>query len=235
MTPIDIAAFAVFALLWLGYEPARRLATRGGGINDDMGVIRAAWMRRMLARPVRIADSALLGHLLNSASFFASSNLLIIAAATGLVFGAGAPDRLGGLSLVQAGPVWLMEAKIGLVILTLVRGLLDFIWAIRQINYILAVFGAAPEAGEKPDGAEAYLRAATGVLNPAMSAFNRGVRAYYFALAAAAWVISPWALAIASAGTFALIVWRQTASEAAGALHAARVILEAETETQTRR
>ena len=47
----------------------------------------------MTGREVRLMDGQLLGHALNSASFFASSNLLLIAAAAGALFGGDATFR----------------------------------------------------------------------------------------------------------------------------------------------
>ena len=66
-------------MLWFFYEPlitafAKR---RNGVLNTDMAVLRGAWMTRMVGRESRLLDSQILGHALNSASFFASSNLLL--------------------------------------------------------------------------------------------------------------------------------------------------------------
>lgn len=225
MTPIDIAAAIVFALCWLFYEALlRRVSGARGSINRDMEHIRVVWMRRMAARENRIADSSLVGHLLNSASFFASTNLLIIAATTGVLFGGEAMLRnLREIAIFGQAPNWLIEVKIGLVVVTLTRGLLDFIWGIRQLNYCVALIGAAPNPGD-PEG-PAYADAVGAVLTPALSAFNRGVRAYYFALAAAAWLVSPWAMGIGAIAAFALLARRQIASHAAHGVRAARKVI----------
>ncbi len=223
MSPIDIAAAAIFALCWVFYEPLlERVSSGHGGINRDMIVLREAWIRQMLGRENRIMDTNLLGHLLSSASFFASTNLLIIAAAAGLLFGGETMlDSLRGLDLFASAPNWLMEAKIGLVMITLTRGLLDFIWSIRQLNYCVALFGAAPDHTLKAES-ERFVAAASDVLNPALQEFNKGVRAYYFALAAAAWLVSPYAMAAAAVWAFFLLARRQTASQAAGGIRAAK-------------
>ena len=52
-----------------------------------MTVIRRRWMTEMAVREVALLDGQLLGHAINSASFFASSNLILIAAAAGVLFG----------------------------------------------------------------------------------------------------------------------------------------------------
>jgi uncharacterized membrane protein len=229
MHPFDIAAALIFALCWLSYEPVlSRLAGARGAINLDMAPVREAWVRRMLARDVRIMDTNLLGHMLNSASFFASTNLLIIAAASGVLFGGQAMlSGIVGLAIVAPAPAWLLEVKIALVVVMLSRGLLDFIWAIRQLNYCLALLGAAPERADSARH-EAFAEAMVSVLHPAFDSFNKGVRAYYFALAAGAWIVSPWAMALGVAAAYVLLMRRQTSSPAARGLRAARRVLQTE-------
>ena len=145
MSPFDIAALALFLIAWLFYQPIlKRLGRRGGMINTDMTVVRRRWMANMAARENRFLDSQLMGHLLNSASFFASANLIVIAAAAGALFKSADTYRtVAHLTVTETGPRWLFEAKLALVVATLARGLLDFIWAIRQMNYTLAAIGAA--------------------------------------------------------------------------------------------
>lgn len=225
MTPWDWIAVAVFAVCWLGYEPVLRgLSRRTGAITSDMELVRGAWMRAMVKRDIRLLDSQLMGHAINSASFFASANLILIAAVAGAIFGDSAvsPD-VTGLG-IQASPERL-EIKLALVTVCLARGLLDFIWSIRQQNYCLALIGAAPEdAG--PRG-QAFADAAAEVLNPALTAFSRGVRGYYFALAAAAWLYGPMWLGAATLAATALLVWRQSRSPAAEGIRKTRALLEA--------
>ncbi|CAN5169606.1 hypothetical protein BH09PSE1_BH09PSE1_13810 [soil metagenome] len=72
MTPYDWLALALFFLCWLGYDPLLRvIAHRSGALNEDMLTIRHAWMSAMTRREIRLLDSQLLGHSINSASFFA--------------------------------------------------------------------------------------------------------------------------------------------------------------------
>ena len=223
---VDIFALALFAVVWLAYEPILKLLSRGSAINTDMTVLRAAWMRRMAGRENRFIDSQLMGHAINSASFFASSNLILIAAVGGALFsGDSAWSQIERLGLVEAGPRILFEVKLGLVMVTLARGLLAFIWAIRQMNYTLAAIGAAPETASEADR-RAWGEAAGDLLNPALSSFNAGVRGYYFALAAAAWLLGPWALIIATAGATGLLLWRQRRSRAADAVRRLRTLAE---------
>lgn len=228
MTWVDWLGLALFFLCWLGYDPLLRLlAHRSGSLNTDMLTVRHAWMTAMTHREMRLLDSQLLGHSINSSSFFASSNLLLIAGVASILF--GGDQALKGFAAVgaEAVPIRLLEAKLGLILLCLARGLLDFIWSIRQMNYALALIGAAPEIHSEADRA-AFGAATAEVLNPALAAFSQGVRGYYFALAAASWLFGPLWLCAGVISAFALLVWRQSGSPAARAIRTARRLLEVE-------
>jgi uncharacterized membrane protein len=224
----NLAALSIFIVCWLGYEPLLKGLARhqGGVINTDMTVIRTAWMRNMAVRENRFFDSQLLGHSLSSASFFASSNLILIAATAGALFGGERTFRsASSLVVIQTSSRLLFEGQLALVLFALARGLLDFMWAIRQMNYCLAAFGAAP-VGAPPEDERRYGDIAARLLNPALSSFNHGVRSYYFALAAAAWVFGPWPCIAVTLGATALLLWRQRRSRAALAVADLRVFLE---------
>lgn len=224
MTFLDGAALALFFVCWLGYGPLLGLIGRkSGSLNDDMLHVRRIWMQAMTRREMRLVDSQLLGHSINSASFFASTNLLLIAAVAGILF--GGESRLQGFAAVGAEdvPLRMLEGKLALVLICLARGFLDFIWALRQLNYTLALIGAAPE-DERENAA--FGEAAANLINPALASFSQGVRGYYFALAAAAWLFGPLWLGAGVFSAFALLLWRQEASPAARAIRAARRLLE---------
>ena len=116
MTWIDWAALALFFICWLGYGPILSFISRkGGSLNDDMTHVRAMWMRSMTHREMKLIDSQLMGHSINSASFFASTNLLLIAAVAGILF--GGESALQGFAAVGAEnvPTRILEAKLALV------------------------------------------------------------------------------------------------------------------------
>jgi uncharacterized membrane protein len=228
LSPLNFAALAFFVICWLGYQPILRTLAhhRGGVINTDMTVIRTAWMRNMSARDNRFMDGQLLGHALSSASFFASSNLILIAAiASGLFGGERTFRSASSLVVLQTSSRLLFEGQLALVLVTLARGLLDFMWSIRQMNYCLAAFGASPLVAT-PEQQSRYGDIAARLLNPALSSFNQGVRAYYFALAAAAWLFGPVACIGVTTGAMALLLWRQRRSRAALAIADLRKLLE---------
>ena len=231
MTPLDLLALTVFAVAWLFYEPLLKRLSRRARLNSDMTVVRTAWMTRMTGSDMRLMDGQLMGHALNSASFFASASLIVIAACAGVLFGGEMAWRnLASVPFLAPAPRGLFEFKLALVVVALVRGLLDVMWSIRQLNYCLAAIGAAPDQpaeGERRD-LSAWGRAIAAVLNPALSSFNAGVRGYYFALAAGAWLAGPVAFGVATLGAVALLVWRQTGSKAARGVAAIRSLIEQE-------
>lgn len=224
----NLAALAVFVLAWAFYHPLLTIfgKRRGGVVNTDLTVVRSAWMTQFAGREVRLMDSQLLGHALNSASFFASSNLLLIAAAAGAMFGGEKTfESVSALQLVRTSSRLMFELQLALVVIALARGLLDFIWSIRQINYCLAAMGAVPEPLPEADRAR-FGAVLARLINPALGSFSSGVRGYYFALAAAAWLFGPWAFMVATLGATGLMLWRQLDSPAARAIHDFRELLE---------
>ena len=224
----DLAALVLFIVAWLGYEPMVKRLSRGrGALSRDMDVVRAGWMRTMVCRhDTRLLDANLMGHTINSASFFASANLILIAAAAGALFGGTeAISGLASLDITKPAPQWLFELKLALVVLALARGLLDFIWAIRQMNYWLAAVGAVPDPTPEAERAR-WGDALADLLNPALTSFSAGARAYYFALAAAAWLLGPLPFAMATVAAAALLAWRQSKSRSALALRRVRALLD---------
>ena len=229
LSSLNMAALGLFAVCWVLYQPVLTLLARrgGGSINTDLTVVRAAWMRNMARRENRFMDGQLLAQSLNSASFFASSNLLLIAATAGALFGGQSTFKnVSSLVVIQTSSRLLFEGQMALVLVTLARGLLDFIWAIRQMNYCLAAIGAVPDRIDDATH-HAFGDIAARLLNPAMHSFNSGVRGYYFALAAAAWLFGPIAFMATTVGAVSLLTWRQRRSPAAAAIAELRQLLDA--------
>ncbi|HEY3949478.1 DUF599 family protein [Phenylobacterium sp.] len=232
LSPLNAAALAFFMVCWLFYQPLLNLLSRRGRavINTDLTVVRGAWMHNMTRRESRLLDGQLLAQTLSSSSFFASSNLILIAAAASVLFGGQTSFRnVSSLVVVKTSSRVLFEAQIALVLLTLARGLLDFIWGIRQLNYVLAAIGATPEGADDATH-HAFGDVAGRLLNPALHSVNSGVRGYYFALAAAAWLFGPVTFLAATAGAVSLLIWRQRRSSAAGAIADLRRLLETTSE-----
>jgi uncharacterized membrane protein len=217
---IDSILVLFFLLFWLGYEPLLGLTGHPANrLRRDMGTIRQAWIHTLLGRDNRLLDSNLIGHTVQSAGFFASANLLLLAAMGGAIFTGGLPvSTLESLG-VETASNHLLTIKLLLIMACLTRGLLDFIWALRQINYTAAAIGAVPEVLDD-QARQTFSQALGHILESSMSSFSQGVRSYYFALAAASWLIGPWAFLLGTLGMIGLLMWRQTHSSSARGLKA---------------
>lgn len=229
MSALDWLAFALFLFCWLMIEPIlARTPFRGKGMAADMEIVRAGWMQSLLRRDTFLVDAQMIGHTINSASFFGSANLLIIVGVGGSLFAKtdlSEPFR-SAVPFVSDDPAWLFQLKVLLVLATLLRGLSEFIWAVRQLNYCLAAVGASPVRDTTQN--EAWAHALSLVVNPAMRSFSKGVRSYYFSLAAALWLFGPVPLIVGSLLSTLLLLFRQSRSDTARGIREVRKLLEQE-------
>jgi len=211
INPIDILAIFWFVLCWAGYTwgADHRGPRQSRGLSQATATHREIWMRRMLERENRIVDSTLVGNLMRSVSFFASTTTLIIG---GLVAALGAAEQ--AISVVReipfAAPVspLLWKVKSLLLILIFVYAFFKFTWSTRQFNYCNILIGAAPMVISDADEVEEYACRTARLLALAGENFNRGLRAYYFGLAVLSWFINPW-LFMAVSGWVVLVLYRR--------------------------
>ncbi len=217
LTPLDRVALAYFVVTWLGYGTALGFIA-GRGITTRMHQVRRVWMLRMLERENRITDSSLIGHTVHSATFFASTTMVALAAMLGTL---GAFDRsyaaLDTLDFTVRTSRALAEMKVLLLLAVFAHTFLKLSWALRQLNYCLALIGAAPirpGAGERDEIATEL----ASVLSLAIGSFNAGVRGYMFALAALSWLLGPAAFLVVTTGIVVMLGWRQFGSATAGAI-----------------
>lgn len=198
LSTLDVAALVVFFACWAGYtavvDRVPRIQRRS--VIAAMDEHRRRWMIALLNRENRISDTAIIGNLMNSTGFLANTSIFILA---GLVALLGSPDLgrrvLAALPFAEA-PVsdiaW--EMRIALLVLIFVRAFFELTWALRQFNYCSIVIGGIGMGADFTPQAEMAAK----VANRAARHFNTGLRAYYFGLAALAWIIHPVALIIAS-------------------------------------
>ena len=205
----DLIAPIWFFAAWLGYTA---FADRGHDVhnlNSAMSDYRRLWMRRMLDRDVRMVDTQILGNLMRSMSFFASTTMFIIA---GLVAVLGARDKamevLRELPFTVESSTVLWDLKVLLLISVFVYAFFKFTWAFRHYNYCLILVGAVPAPDRLDDDCERIAERAARIANSTGRHFNRGIRAYYFGLAALGWFLHPWIFMALSAWVV-LVIYRR--------------------------
>lgn len=221
---VDLIALVWFLAAWLGYSFVIEATPRGKrGLNGLMHRYRSLWMQRMLARDTRMMDGQVIASLQNGTAFFASTSLLALGGAVTL-FRSG-EDMLTIVAALPFGAAvghieWELKV-IGLMII-FVYAFFKFAWSYRLYNYVAIMVGAAPPASEHqlPEAQE-YARITAEVITDAGRHFNRGQRAFFFALGYLGWFIGPVPLIATTAGILVVMWRRQFASQSSAAVGSA--------------
>ncbi len=135
---IDFMALAWFAVCWFGYGwYADRTSGKRKGLVNVVHGYRLQWMATMLQRENRIMDSSLIGNLVSSVSFFASTTIYIIAGILALM---GTTDRVisvaSTLSFFRPETKSMWELKLLLLLAIFVYAYFKFTWSLRQFNLL---------------------------------------------------------------------------------------------------
>ena len=220
LSPWDWLALAFFFVAWIGYAQfARRRSTVKPSLLAASNRVRRQWMLQATFRDVRVIDGVVVQSLSASPSFFASTSLLIIG---GLLAALGASEQAGALfkelPFAARTSTLVLDMKLVLLAGVFVYAFFRFTWALRLYSMGALLVAAAPDHEVYARGDEAererFADRAGGVVGLAAEAFNDGLRAYYFAFAAAAWLFSPLALAFGSLGVVWVLYRREFHSEA---------------------
>jgi len=206
---LDLVAPLWFLLVWLGYAGFADRERDVHNLTTVMRDYRLLWMKRMLDREVRMVDTQILGNLMRSMSFFASTTLFIIA---GLVAVLGAREKalavLHELPFTVSSSVQLWDLKVLLLIAIFIYAFFKFTWAFRHYNYCLILVGAVPAYDHLDEECHKIAERAARIATSTGRHFNRGIRAYYFGLAALGWFLHPIIFVILT-GWVALVLYRR--------------------------
>ncbi|MBM6596083.1 DUF599 domain-containing protein [Microvirga pudoricolor] len=221
LSSLDFAALVFFLLSWFGYHVLLELTGLGErGLNRMMNDYRYTWMEQMVVRENRIVDSTLTSSLQNGTAFFASTSLVALGGVVTLFRSTDTAVTIFAdlpLGLPTTREAWEIKV-IGLAII-FIYAFFKFAWSYRLFNYVVILVGAVPvlTVSNKEEARVAARRAAA--LNVvAGKHFNRGQRAFFFALAYLGWFVSAYILFLTTAGVF-LVMWRrQFTSDARRAL-----------------
>ena len=211
-TPLDVVAILWFAAAWAGYGAFMDWSAHAGrSLNQRMDRYRAAWMREMLVRDMRMLDGQIMGSLQNGTAFFASTSLFAIGGVLALLRATTeVVEILATLpfGIVMTPAVWEMKV-IGLLVI-FVYAFFKFSWSYRLFNYAAILMGATPESrrARKREARAAADRVAR-MTTLAGRHFNRGQRAFFFALAYLAWFMNVWLFMAATAAVLFVIALRQ--------------------------
>jgi uncharacterized membrane protein len=208
---VDIVAVGFFILEWTVYAVTLEHTAYGrDSLSARMHVYREVWIRRMLDRHTRMVDMQIMASLQNGTAFFASTSLLAIGGALALL-----RSTNDALAVLKALPIdlspspALWEIKCVGLVLIFVYAFFKFAWAYRLFNYVAILLGAMPPAEQRdmPE-AEAHVMRTTRLFEAAGRHFNRGQRAFFFALGYLGWFVSPWVLFVTTA-LVVIVTWRR--------------------------
>jgi uncharacterized membrane protein len=208
---VDILAVGFFIIEWTVYAVTLEHTAYGrDSLSARMNVYREVWIRRLLDRETRMVDTQIMASLQNGTAFFASTSLLAVGGGLALLRSTKeALAVLGELPIDLSPTPALWEIKCVGLILIFIYAFFKFAWAYRLFNYVAILIGAMPPArqGDTPE-AEAPVLRTTRLFEAAGRHFNRGQRAFFFALGYLGWFVSPWVLFVTTAAVV-IVTWRR--------------------------
>lgn len=190
---LDLIALLWFIACWFGYLVFSDWnGRRRPSLLARMDLYRREWMLRVIGRENRIVDAAILANLFQGNNFLASTAILILGGLAAVMGTAtDALSVVSSLPLAKASSVRAFEVKVLLLIVIFTYAFFKFTWAMRQFNFASIMLGAAPERGESQESIDAFINRAATLASLAGENSNRGLRAFYFAMAAMAWFLDP--------------------------------------------
>jgi uncharacterized membrane protein len=208
---VDTIAVSFFVIEWVTYSMTLEYTAYGrNGLSARMNVYREVWVRNMLRREARMVDMQIMASLQNGTAFFASTSLIAIGGALALLRATNdALAVLGALPFDITPSPALWETKCVGLILIFIYAFFKFAWSYRLFNYVAILLGAMPPAAECATAhAEAHVIRTTRLFEAAGQHFNRGQRAFFFALGYLGWFVSPWVLFVTTAAVV-IVTWRR--------------------------
>lgn len=208
---VDVFAVGFFILEWTVYAVTLEHTAYGrDSLSARMNGYREVWIRRMLDRETRMVDMQIMASLQNGTAFFASTTLLAVGGSLALLRATNeAIPVIEKLPIGLSPSPELWEIKCVGLLLIFVYAFFKFAWSYRLFNYVAILLGAMPPAAQRdtPE-AEAHVIRTTMLFKAAARHFNRGQRAFFFALGYLGWFISPWVL-LASTAAVVIVTWRR--------------------------
>ena len=214
---IDWVAAAFFFVAWAGYAYFARQRT--GSKQSVLGAtnaVRRQWMLQTTYREVRVIDGVVIQALSSSASFFASTTILIIGGLLAVLGTDKANEVVRDLPFAARTTTLIFDVKLILLLGIFVYAFFRFTWSMRQYTFGALLVAAAPESSHFAStglSREAFADKAGRVVGLAAETFNDGLRTYYFAFAAIGWFFSPVIFMLATVSVITILYVREFRSE----------------------
>lgn len=207
------------AVTWLAYGYfAGRWERSHPSLSSIMDHHRGRWALSLPGRSALPFDAILIGNIMRSVGFFASTTVLVL-----LALGAylGEIQRQGRAAAAEAVsplppghqaagldlPAQWAEAHVGLLIVMMAVVFLKFVTSLRQYNHLCILWGSISgrEAGDD-EGLSEELSLAQRIHARAARSFNAGVRGCFMSGAAMTWRLDPLVAVAVSLGAIGLLI-----------------------------
>lgn len=209
---LDLIALIIFFAFIVSFELiTEQPKIRARGITEAIHQARRKWMLEMAAREIRIFDAQLIGWLSNGNAFFASTSAIAIGGLAALLSSTEKIEQiLAKLPYASSDTHQLIELKVLLLMVIMIYAFFKFAWAFRLSHYTVILMGGTP-AWDSPNPQERDRQAirAADLLSIVGEHANRGLRSFYYAIAAMAWFFHPFALILATAVVIAILLRRE--------------------------
>jgi uncharacterized membrane protein len=208
---LDYMALALFVGAWFVYYSYVEFSSHGkGSLNALMHQTRFEWMRRCYERENRIFDAQIMGSLQNGTAFFASSAFLAVGGTlSALGFADAALEVFQALPFTTPTTRAAFEIKVLGLATIFAYSFFKLVWAYRLFNYVAILMGTMPILGSTDrDAIETSIQRAARMNISAARHFNRGLRAYFFAIAYLGWFAGPYAFMLTTI-IVAVVLWRR--------------------------
>jgi uncharacterized membrane protein len=207
----DLLAFLYFLSAWLGYSFLLERTGHGRqSLTAMMNAYRDRWMQQLLTREMRMVDAQVTAALQNGTAFFASTSLLAIGGA--LAMFRSTDQMLSVVAWLPFGDTptqgqW--ETKLLGLTMIFVYAFFKFAWSYRLYNYVAILVGAAPPPRTRATReARNFAHRAARICADAGGHFNRGQRAFFFALGYLGWFLGALPFAL-STTAIVIVIWRR--------------------------
>ena len=189
---LDLLALVWFLICFNGYASyARKASYKEPCLASVMHLYRTEWMKEMLLRDVRVADTTTVANLERGVTFFASTTMLILAGLMTLITrGETAMGLLASVPGAEMLSSLQWDVRILAMMVLFVYAFFKFTWSLRQYGFVSVMIGGAPLLTEdRTREIDAHASRIAKMASMAANNFNTGLRSYYFAIAMLGWLI----------------------------------------------
>jgi uncharacterized membrane protein len=207
----DWFALFYFVAAWVGYSILVELTPHGRqSLNSFLNTYRDKWMEELLTRETRVVDAQVTAALQNGTAFFASTSLLAIGGVLAMLRSSEqVVSVVAWLPFGEAPTQSQWEVKLLGLTVIFVYAFFKFAWSYRLYNYVAIMVGAAPPARAKSSrAAKQFAHRTARICADAGRHFNRGQRAFFFALGYLGWFLGPLPFALSTTAVV-IVIWRR--------------------------